>query len=157
MWKFLIFAVLLGSLPLFLTDAFSLEVEIQKESDRIIESMGWSQPNKIALQEQIQIIIDKPNQKNRISVGLLSTDSNDIKFPDYLEDINSNPMIHSFTLTNKFACAPTQTDRACVIIEVKREGLVILCKKLLKMHVKLLTKLSVVVLFFLRQNFTQSA
>ena len=123
MWKFLIFAVLLGSLPLFLTDAFSLEVEIQKESDRVIESMGWSQPNKISLQEQIQIIIDKPNQKNRISVGLLSTDPNDIKFPDYLEDINSNPMIHSFTLTNKFACAPTQTDRACVIIEVKREGL----------------------------------
>ena len=54
---------------------------------------------------------------------MLSTNPNDIRFPDYIEALSSNPMIVSFTLTNQFACAPAKIDRACIIIEVKREGL----------------------------------
>ena len=40
MLKFLIFFVLLVGSSLFVADAFSLEVEFQKKSDWIIESMG---------------------------------------------------------------------------------------------------------------------
>ena len=123
MLKFLIFLALLVGSSLFVTEVFSLEIELQKESERIIESFGWLTPEKFAIQEQIQIIIDEANQKNRISIGMLSTSPNDIRFPDNIEAISSNPKIISFTLTNQFACAPNKIDRACVIIEVERQGL----------------------------------
>ena len=122
MWKFVLIVFLI-SVSILTTSAFALEVEIQKESDRILESKGWSTPNKFPLQEQLQIIIDKTNKKNIISIGLLSTSPNDIRFPEHLESISSNPKIHSFTLTNKFACAPTKIDNGCIIIEIEREGL----------------------------------
>jgi len=121
--KFLIFLVLLVGSSLFVTDVFSLEIEFQKKSDWFIENMEWLTPGKLSLQEQFQIVIDESGQKNRISIGILSTSPNDIKFTDKIEALSSNPMINSFTLTNQFACAPTQIDRACIIIEVKREGL----------------------------------
>ena len=54
---------------------------------------------------------------------MLSTDQNDISFPDYIESISNEPIIISFMLTNQFACIPTQLDRACIIVDVKREGL----------------------------------
>ena len=123
MLKFLIFLVLLVGSSLFVTDAFSLEIEFQTKSDWFIENMKWLTPGKLSLQEQLQIVIDESGQKNRISIGILSTNPNDIIFTDKIEALSSNPMINSFTLTNQFACAPTQIDRACVIIEVKREGL----------------------------------
>jgi len=123
MLKFLIFFVLLVGSSLFVADAFSLEVEFQKKSDWIIESMGWLTLEKSSLQEQFQIIIDESNHKNRISIGILSTDPNDIKFTDEIEALSSNPKILSFTVTNQFACASTKIDRACVVIEVEREGL----------------------------------
>ena len=123
MLKFLMFLVFLVGSSIFVTEAFSLEVELQKESERIIESLGWLTPEKFAFQEQIQIIIDESNYKNRISIGIISTDPNDIIFTDNLEALSSNPKIISFSLTNKFACAPTKIHRACVIIEVAREGL----------------------------------
>ena len=125
MLKFLILLVLLVGSSLFVTEVFSLEIEIQKESERIVESFGWLMPEKFSFQEQIQIIIDESEQKNRISIGMLSGSGLDIKFSDNLEALGSNPKIVSFTLTNQFGCAqsPDKLDRACVIIEVKREGL----------------------------------
>ena len=123
MLKFLIFFALLVGSSIFVTQAFSLEVEFQKESERIIESLGWLTPDKLAMQEQIQIIIDEPKQQNRISISVISTEADDIIFPDEIEALASNPKIISFTLTNQFACAPTKIDRACVIIEIVRDGL----------------------------------
>ena len=123
MLKFLMFLVLLVGSSIFVTQAFSLEIELQKESERIIESFGWLTLEKFSMQEQIQIIIDHEKLKNRVSIGILSTNPNDIKFPDNIEAISSNPKIISFTLTNQFACAPNKIDRACIIIEVEREGL----------------------------------
>jgi len=123
MLKILIFLVLLVGSSLFVTDVFSLEIEFQKKSDWFIENMKWLTPGKLSLQEQFQIVIDESGQKNRISIGILSTSQNDIRFTDKIEALSSNPMINSFTFTNQFACAPTQIDRACIIIEVKREGL----------------------------------
>ena len=99
MLKFLIFLVLLVGSSLFVTDAFSLEVEFQKKSDWFIESMGWLTPEKLSLQEQFQIIIDESTHtQNRISIGLLSTSQNDIKFTDKIEALSSNPM-HTFFYT----------------------------------------------------------
>ena len=123
MLKLLILFMILFGTSFFLIDSFALEVELQKESERIIESMGWLEPEKVSLQEQIQIVIDHTNSKNKISIGLLSQNLNDIRFPDYIEDIIDNPKIISFMITNQFACAPTQLERACIIIDVKREGL----------------------------------
>ena len=123
MYKFLIILLLLAGSSLFAVEAFALEVEIQKESDRIIESRGWLTPEIHSFQEQYQIIIDQTNSKSRISIGMLSTHPNDIRFPDYIEAISSNPRILSFTLTNQFACSPNHTERGCVIIEIMREGL----------------------------------
>ena len=123
MSKFLIILLLLAGSSIFVVEAFALEVEIQKESDRIIESKGWLTPELHSFQEQIQIIIDQAGSKTRISIGMLSTHPNDIQFPDYIEDIASNPSIFSMEITNKFACAPTQSDKACVIIEVESAGL----------------------------------
>ena len=123
MTKFLIVLLLLAVSSIFVVEAFALEVEIQKESDRIIESRGWLTPEIHSFQEQFQIIIDQANSKSRISIGLLSTHPNDIRFPDYIEAISSNPRILSFTLTNQFACSPNHIERGCVIIEIVREGL----------------------------------
>jgi len=123
MFKFLIFLVLLAGSSLFVTEVFALEIELQKESDRIIESMGWLEPEQHSLKEFLQIIIDQRESKNRISVSLISTSQSDIKLPDEIEAISSNPKIFSMKVTNEFACAPTQIDKACVFIEVERDGL----------------------------------
>ena len=123
MLKFLIFLVLLAGPSIFVTDVFSLEVEIQKESERLIESAGWLDLQQYPFHEEIKIVINESTQENRISVGVLSTDINDIRFTKNIESLSYNPKIISFTLTNQYACIPTQIDRACVIIEVNREGL----------------------------------
>ena len=123
MSKFLIILLLLAASSLFAVEAFALEVEIQKESDRIIESRGWLTPEIHSFQEQFQIIIDQINSKSRISIGMLSTHPNDIRFPDYIEAISSNPRISSLTITNQFACSPNHIERGCVIVEIVREGL----------------------------------
>jgi len=123
MSKFLIILLLLAGSSIFAVEAFALEVEIQKESDRIIESKGWLTPEMHSFQEQLQIIIDQANSKNRVSIGLLSTHPNDIRFPEYIEAISSNPRILSFTLSDPIACSPNYTERRCVIIEIAREGL----------------------------------
>ena len=123
MLKFLIFLVLVAGSSIFVTEAFSLEIELQQEHERIIESLGWLEPEKMSFQEQIQVIVDHTNKQKRISVGLLSNNPNDIRFPDNLEAIVDDPRIVSFSITNKFACAHTETDRGCIIVEVDREGL----------------------------------
>ena len=123
MLKFLIFFVLLVGSSIFVTQAFSLEVEFQKQSDWFIESMGWLTPEQHPLKERFQIIINQIDFKNKISIGWLSTNPNDIIFTDKIEALSSNPKIVSFTITNEFACASTQIDKACIIIEVEREGL----------------------------------
>jgi len=123
MFKFLIALILLAGSSLFVTEVFSLEIELQKESDRIIESKGWLQPEQHSLKEILQIIIDQREFKNRISVSLMSKNPADIQLPDNIEAISSNPKISSMKITNEFACAPTQIDKSCVIIEVERDGL----------------------------------
>ena len=123
MLKFLIFFVLLVGSSIFVTQAFSLEIEFQKQSDWFIESMGWLIPEQHPLKERFQIIINQIDFKNIISIGWLTTNPNDIIFTDKIEALSSNPKIVSFTITNEFACASTQIDRACIIIEVEREGL----------------------------------
>ena len=85
-------ALLIGS-SFFLTEASSFEIEFQKESERIIDSMGWLEPEKTSFQEQIQILIDHTNSKNRISVGLLSQDTNDIIFTDDTVNDDKSPNI----------------------------------------------------------------
>ena len=136
MSKFLIMLLLLAGSSLFAVEAFALEVEIQKEADRIIESKGWLTPEIHTFQEQFQIIIDEINYKTRISIGMLSTHPNDIKFPDELEALSSDPRIFSLTFTNKFACSPNHIDRGCVIIEIVREGLGDNLEEIKKTHVK---------------------
>jgi len=123
MFKFLIFLILLAGSSLFVTEVFSLEIELQKESDRIIESKGWLTLEEHSLREHLQIIIDQREFKNRISVILMSENPADIQLPENIEAISSNPKISSMTITNEFACAPTKIDKACIIIEVEREGL----------------------------------
>jgi hypothetical protein len=123
MFKFLIALILLAGSSLFVTEVFALEIELQKESDRIIEAKGWLEPGQHSLKEFLQIIIDQRESKNRISVGIISNSQNHIKLPDNIEAISSNPKISSMKITNEFACAPTQIDKACVIIEVERDGL----------------------------------
>ena len=54
---------------------------------------------------------------------MLSKDPNDLKFPKYIEKITDEPKVISFLLTSEFGCAPNQIDRACVIIDIEREGL----------------------------------
>jgi len=102
MLKFLIFLVILMVFPFSLMNASSLEVEFQKESERIIESMGWLEPEKVSYQEQIQIIIDRDDLKNRIAFSMLSKSPNDLRFPDYIESITDEPKIISFVITNDF-------------------------------------------------------
>jgi len=123
MFKFLIALILLAGSSLFVTEVFALEIELQKESDRIIDAKGWLEPGQHSLKEFLQIIIDQRESKNRISIGLISNSENHIKFPDNIEAISSNPKISSMKITNEFACAPTRIDKACVVIEIEREGL----------------------------------
>jgi len=123
MFKFLIALILLAGSSLFVTEVFALEIELQKESDRIIEAKGWLEPGQHSLKEFLQIIIDQRESKNRISIGLISNSETHIKLPDNIEAISSNPKISSMKITNEFACAPTQLDKACVVIEIEREGL----------------------------------
>ena len=123
MFKFLIALILLAGSSLFVTEVFALEIELQKESDRIIESKGWLTLDEHSLREHLQIIIDQREFQNRISIGLLSKNPDDIKLPDNIEALSSNPNIHSMVVTNEFACAPTKIDKGCVIIEIEREGL----------------------------------
>ena len=123
MFKFLIALILLAGSSLFVTEVFALEIELQKESDRIIEAKGWLEPGQHSLKEFLQIIIDQRESKNRISIGLISNSQTHIKLPDNIEAISSNPKISSMKITNEFACAPTQLDKACVVIEIEREGL----------------------------------
>ena len=122
MYKFLIILLLLAMSSLFAVESFALEVEIQKESDRIIESKGWLTPEIHSFQEQFQIIVDQANSKSRISIGMLSTHPNDIRFPDYIEDIRSNPRILSFTLTNQFACSPNHIERGVSLLKLREKG-----------------------------------
>jgi len=123
MFKFLIALILLAGSSLFVTEVFGIEIELQKESDRIIDAKGWLEPGQHSLKEFLQIIIDQRESKNRISIGLISNSQSHIKLPDNIEAISSNPKISSIIITNEFACAPTQIDKACIIIEVEREGL----------------------------------
>jgi len=123
MLKLLIFLVFVIGCSAFLTQAFSLDVELQKEDERINEALGFLKPGDYDFQEQFQIIVDKSNHKNRISFGLLSTNPDDIIFPDYIEELTYNPRIFSYTITNQFACSPNSIGEACVIIAVQREGL----------------------------------
>ena len=123
MFKFLVLLILLAGSSLFVTEVFSLDIELQKEGDRIIESKGWLTPEEHSLREHLQIIIDQREFKNRISVILMSKNSADIQLPENIEAISSNPNIFSLTITNEFACAPTKIDKSCVIVEVEREGL----------------------------------
>ena len=123
MLKSLIFLVFLISCSVFLTQAYSLEVELQKEDERILEEMGLLRPDIEPFQEQFQVIIDEIGKKNRISIGLLSTNPNDIMFSDGIEYFSTDPRLFSFTITNQFACAPNSIQEACIIISIKREGL----------------------------------
>ena len=106
MLKLLIFLVFVIGCSAFLTQAFSLDVELQKEDERINETLGFLKPADYDFQEQFQIIVDKSNHKNRISFGLLSTNPDDIIFPDDIEYLTHNPRIFSYTITNQFACSP---------------------------------------------------
>ena len=123
MLKFLIILAFLVGSSFVLTEAFSLEIEFQKEEERIKDSLGWIDPEKVSFQEQIQLVIDKSGSKNKISVGMMSMDPNDIRFPDYIENTVSGPKVISLIITNQFACAPNQIDKSCVIIDLEREGL----------------------------------
>ena len=129
MFKFLIALILLAGSSLFVTEVFALEIELQKESDRIVEAKGWLEPGQHSLTEFLQIIIDQRESKNRISVGIISSSESHIKLPYNIEAISSNPKISSMKITNEFACAPTQIDKSCVIIEVERDGLEIILLK----------------------------
>ena len=84
MLKFLIIVAFLIGAPFLLIDVSSLEVEFQKESERIIESMGWAEPDRVPYHEQIQIVIDRDGFKNKISVSMLSNDPYDLKYPKYM-------------------------------------------------------------------------
>jgi hypothetical protein len=124
MLKIIIFVLFLIGSSVLVTNAFSqIEIEIQKEDERIREQLGWLIPEQHTLQEQIELVIDMQNSKYRTSIGFLSVNPNDIRLPENVESIGSDPRIISFTLTNQFGCAPEKIDRACVIIEVYREGL----------------------------------
>ena len=86
MFRFLMFLALLACSSFFVTDPFSVEIELLKESDRLMESRGWSAPEKVPYQEQIRIIIDQTIPKNKMTVMLLSTDNEDFKLPKGMED-----------------------------------------------------------------------
>ena len=123
MLKFLIFLTLLACSSFFVTDVFSLEIELLKESDRLMDAEGWLKlGEQEQFQEQIQIIIDKVEQKNKINVMILSTDNEDIKLPVELESKIFDSKINSIVFTNQFNCAKASVDDACIIISVERDG-----------------------------------
>ena len=99
------FLTLLACSSFFVTDAFSLEVELLKESDRVIETLGWLKLGNIPFQEQIQLIIDQVKSKNKISITIASTDKEDIRLPSELESKILDPKILSIIFTNQFNCA----------------------------------------------------
>jgi len=117
------FLTLLACSSFFVTDAFSLEVEVLKESDRVIETLGWLKPGNIAFQEQIQLIIDQVKSKNKISIMIASTDNEDIRLPSELESKIFDPKIISIIYTNQFNCAQGTAEYACVIVGIDRAGL----------------------------------
>ena len=123
MFKFLMFLALLSCSSFFVTDAFSLEIELLKESDRLVDTRGWIDLEQNPFQEQIQIIIDKTQSKNKISVMLLSTDENDIRLPVEIQSEIFDPSIISIIFTNQFNCAKGSPDYACIIVAIEREGL----------------------------------
>ena len=53
MLKFLMFLTLLACSSFFITDAFSLEVELLKESDRIMDTLGWLELGNEQYQEPV--------------------------------------------------------------------------------------------------------
>ena len=126
MFKFLIFLALLACSSFLITDAFSVEVELLKESDRILDTMGWSELGTEPYQEQIQIIINPDTHKHRISVMMLSTDNEDIRLPNELESKTIDPQVITIIFTNQFNCAqvPAFPERdACIIVAVEKKGL----------------------------------
>ena len=126
MFKFLIFLALLACSSFLITDAFSVDVELLKESDRILDTMGWLDLDTDPFQEQIQIIINPATSKHRISVMILSTDNEDIRFPNELESKTIDPQVISIIFTNRFNCAqvPAFPERdACIIVAVEKKGL----------------------------------
>ena len=59
MIKFLILLVFFVGVSFFTIDVFGIEVELLKESDRVLDSRGWSELGTDHLQEQLQIVIDR--------------------------------------------------------------------------------------------------
>ena len=100
MLKFLIFLTLLVGCSFFLAEVNAIEIEILKEEERIIQSFGWLDPGKVPYQEQIQIMIGHSVHKNKITVGMMSKNQSDIKFPDDMEVFASKPKIVSFIISN---------------------------------------------------------
>ena len=90
MFKISIFLILLVGSSLFVTGVFALEIELQKESDRIIESKGWLEIEEHSLKEYLQIIIDQRESKNRISVIFTTENPSDIQLPDNIESCFNN-------------------------------------------------------------------
>jgi len=122
MIKYFMPLVLLVFSSFFVTDAFSVEIEILKESDRLVDTRGWLQlDDKIAFQEQIQILIDQVGNKNKISVLLISTNQDDIKIPPQFESAISIPEISAITYTSQFDCAVGKPHDACMIVLVDTE------------------------------------
>ena len=116
------FLTLLACSSFLVTDAFSIEVELLKESDRIMDTLGWLELGNEQYQEHLQIIINQIELKNKISVLLVSTDNDDIYLPfEYQHETWTDPRIISIILTNQFNCA-SGTDDACITITVEREG-----------------------------------
>ena len=74
MIKFLILVIFFVGVSFFTIDVFGIEVELLKESDRIIDTRGWLELGTDPLQEQLQIVIDRAGYKNQISVILISTE-----------------------------------------------------------------------------------
>ena len=125
MIKFLILVIFFVGVSFFTIDVFGIEVELLKESDRIIDTRGWLELGTDPLQEQLQIVIDRAGYKNQISVILISTDENDIKLPSELKSKISNPRLISITFTNQYNCAERYEPKndGCVHISIEREGL----------------------------------
>ena len=59
----------------------------------------------------------------KITVGMMSKNQSDIKFPDDMEIFASKPKIVSFIITNQFGCAPHKITHACIIIDLERDEL----------------------------------
>ena len=122
MLKYFAFLALVTCSSFFITDAFSIEVELLKESDSIIDTRGWLElDEKLTFQEQIQIIIDQEDKKNRISVMLSSTSPDDIIIPTQLESTILIPEVRSVVFTNEFDCAKGKPREACIIVLVETQ------------------------------------